>query len=134
MSDANIQEAPVAPPQPHTGQVYGKAHDGKYLKNWNPLMLAADLPEGKIVGVNFLGTRVIVYRGPDGKPVVQSAYCPHVGADLAQGCLVNGAVRCAYHHWQFGPDGQCVDIPDETVIPSAVRIHPYPAGERWGII
>jgi len=135
MSDtAPRQAALVLPTPPHAGQVYGQDHDGTYLKNWNPLMLAADLPEGKIVGRDFLGTRVIVYRGPDGKPVVQSAYCPHVGADLAEGCLINGAVRCAYHHWQFAPDGQCVDIPEETHIPRAIRIYPYPAAERWGII
>ena len=95
---ATPQAALVLPTPTYAGQVYGHDHDGTYLKNWNPLMLAKDLPEGKIVGVDFLGTRVIVYRGPDGKPVVQSAYCPHVGADLAEGCLINGAVRCAYHH------------------------------------
>lgn len=135
MSDIETREAHAAlPPQPQVGQVYGKAHDGTYLKNWNPLMLAEDLPEGKIIGRNFLGTRVIVYRGPDGQPVVQSAYCPHVGADLSEGCLVDGAVRCAYHHWKFGPDGRCVDIPDEAHIPRAVRIYAYPAAERWGLI
>lgn len=134
MSDANVLAAPLAPPPPHNGQVHGKDHDGTYLRNWNPLMLAEDLPEGKIVGVNFLGTRVIVCRGPDGKPVVQSAYCPHVGADLSEGCLIDGAVRCAYHHWRFGLTGDCVEIPGEELIPSAVRIHPYPAAERWGLI
>ncbi|HWL46580.1 MAG TPA: Rieske 2Fe-2S domain-containing protein [Sphingomonadaceae bacterium] len=127
-------EGSYAPPPPRTGGIYGREHDGTYLKNWNPLMLAEDLPEGKIIGRDFLGTRVIVYRGPDGRPVVQSAYCPHVGADLAEGCLVEGAVRCAYHHWRFGPDGDCVEIPGETHIPRAVRIYPYPAAERWGLI
>jgi nitrite reductase/ring-hydroxylating ferredoxin subunit len=124
----------VPPPQKYAGQVYGQEHDGTYLKNWNPLMLADELPAGKIVGKDFLGTRVIVYRDADGKPVVQSAYCPHVGADLAQGCLVNGAVQCAYHHWKFAPDGRCVDIPDEAKIPRSVQIYPYPAVERWGMI
>jgi nitrite reductase/ring-hydroxylating ferredoxin subunit len=128
------EEPVVVPQQKYAGRVYGEQHDGTYLQNWNPLMLAADLPEGKIVRKDFLGTRVIVYRDASGKPVVQSAYCPHVGADLAEGCLVNGNVRCAYHHWQFASDGKCVDIPDETHIPRSVKIYPYPAAERWGII
>ncbi len=135
MPDAEPQEAGQFPPQyKYAGQVYGQDHDGTYLQNWNPLMLAADLPAGKIIRKDFLGTRVIVYRGADGKPVVQSAYCPHVGADLAEGCLVDGAVRCAYHHWKFAPDGQCVEIPDEDHIPRSVQIYPYPAAERWGLI
>ncbi len=124
----------VVPQQKYAGRVYGAQHDGTYLQNWNPLMLAADLTFGKIIRKDFLGTRVIVYRDTNGKPVVQSAYCPHVGADLAEGCLIDGAVRCAYHHWKFGPDGKCVDIPDETHIPRSVKIDPYPAAERWGII
>jgi nitrite reductase/ring-hydroxylating ferredoxin subunit len=125
---------PRLPQSEFAGQVYRQQHDGTYLKNWNPLMLAEDLPAGEIISKDWLGTRVIVYRGTDGKPVVQSAYCPHVGADLSKGCLIDGAVRCAYHHWKFGPDGRCVEIPDETHIPRAVRIFSYPAAERWGLI
>ncbi len=34
----------------HLGREYGREHDGTYLQNWNPLMLAADLLPGKIVG------------------------------------------------------------------------------------
>jgi nitrite reductase/ring-hydroxylating ferredoxin subunit len=116
------------------GREYGREHDGKYLQNWNPLMLAAELRPGVIVGRDFLGTRVIVYRDPEGKPVVQSAYCPHVGADLSQGEIVNGRVRCAYHHWQFAPNGRCVAIPSTNRIPPVARIYNYPAAERWGLI
>ncbi len=131
---SEVDEAVVLPRPAYAGAEYGKDHDGTYLKNWNPLMLADELPEGKIVGKDFLGTRVIVYRGADGKPVVQSAYCPHVGADLSEGCIVNGTVRCAYHHWRFNPDGTCAEIPGEDHIPRAVRIFAYPAAERWGMI
>jgi nitrite reductase/ring-hydroxylating ferredoxin subunit len=116
------------------GREYGREDDGTYLQNWNPLLLAAELPPGKIVGKDFLGTRVIVYRNPDGKPVVQSAYCPHVGADLSLGTLVDGNVRCAYHHWKFAPDGRCLEIPEATRIPPAVCIYNYPAAEAWGLI
>ena len=133
--ESSMQHANIVPPQSkYAGRTYGQEHDGTYLKNWNPLMLADELPEGKIIRKDFLGTRVIVYRDTNGKPVVQSAYCPHVGADLSEGCLVKGTVQCAYHHWKFAPDGKCVDIPDETHIPRSVRIYPYPAAERWGMI
>jgi len=119
---------------PSLGQEYGANHDGAFLKNWNPLMLASELPEGKIVGKDFLGTRVIIYRGTDGQPIVQSAYCPHVGADLSVGELIDGKVRCAYHHWKFAADGQCVQIPGDKHIPRVARIYNYPAAERWGLI
>ena len=117
------------------GREYGRPHDGRYLQNWNPLMLASELEPGKIYGRNFLGTRVILYRDADGAPVVQSAYCPHVGADLSGGELIDGQVRCPYHHWQFAADGRCSRIPSiDTKPPRVARLYNYPAGERWGII
>jgi phenylpropionate dioxygenase-like ring-hydroxylating dioxygenase large terminal subunit len=127
-------DAPQLIERPFRGQVYGEEHDGTYLMNWNPIMLAADLPAGEVVGKEFLGTRVIVYRGPDGAPVVQSAYCPHMGADLACGELVDGQVRCPYHFWKFAADGRCVEIPEEDTIPGVVKIYNYPTAERWGFI
>jgi nitrite reductase/ring-hydroxylating ferredoxin subunit len=135
MADSHVAIEKMATLRASTlGQEYKQPHDGSYLRNWNPLMLARDLPAGQIVGKDFLGTRVIVYRGADGAPVVQSAYCPHVGADLSVGELIDGKVRCAYHHWKFAADGRCVDIPGLDRIPRVARIYNYPAAERWGII
>ncbi len=125
---------PEFPQRPFRGGEYGKEHDGTYLMNWNPIMLAEDLPQGQVIGKDFLGTRVIVYRQEDGTPVVQSAYCPHMGADLSCGEMVGGQVRCPYHFWKFGPDGQCTEIPEEDTIPGVARIYNYPAAERWGFI
>lgn len=136
MSVMNPPEAEhwVEPQRPFAGQVYGRVHDGTYFQNWNPLMLATELESGKIVGKDFLGTRVIIYRDEQGKPVVQSAYCPHVGADLSGGEIVGGEVRCPYHHWKFAKDGRCSEIPGEKHIPGVARIYNYPAAERWGLI
>jgi len=124
----------VPPPPPYVGREYNRDHDGTFLKTWNVLMLAEELPEGKIIGKQWLGTKVIVYRDKNGDPVVQSAYCPHVGADLSIGDLVDGEVRCAYHHWRFATDGRCTYIPTEDHIPRVARIYRYPAAEKWGMI
>lgn len=106
-----------------------------FLRNWNPLMLAADLVSGEIRGIDFLGSRVIVYRDKAGAPVVQTAYCPHLGADLSGGEIIEGEVRCPYHHWRFASDGRCSVIPSINSRPPRVaRIYNYPAAERWGII
>jgi len=108
--------------------------DGNFYQTWYPIHLARELPPGRIVGKEFLGTRIILYRDAAGRPVVQSAYCPHVGADLACGELVDGQVRCAYHHWRFGADGACTDIPTGDRIPPGARLFNYPTAEKWGLI
>ena len=65
---------------------------------------------------------------------MQSAWCPHLGADLALGEIVEGKLRCPYHHWSFDGGGACVKIPTGDKIPSAARIFTYPTKEAWGLV
>jgi nitrite reductase/ring-hydroxylating ferredoxin subunit len=105
-----------------------------FHQSWFPVALAEDLGSGQVIGRDFLGTRVILYRDADGKALVQSAYCPHLGADLSVGQVVSGQIRCAYHHWRFDCSGRCVDIPAGDKIPPGARIGTYPSAEAWGLI
>ena len=65
---------------------------------------------------------------------MQSAFCPHLGADLSLGQIVDGRLRCPYHHWSFDGSGACAHIPTGDKIPSAARIFSYPAAEAWGVV
>jgi len=105
-----------------------------YHQSWFPVALASDVPAGRPLGRDFLGTRVVIYRDATGRAVVQGAYCPHLGADLSVGEVVEGQVRCAYHHWRFDCAGTCVDIPAGDRIPPGARIPTYPSAEAWGLI
>ena len=116
------------------GQWQNDLEDGNFYQTWYPIHLAAELKPGRIVGKEFLGTRIILYRDREGKAVVQSAYCPHVGADLACGELIDGQVRCAYHHWRFAADGKCTDIPSGDKIPPGAKLYNYPTAEKWGLV
>jgi phenylpropionate dioxygenase-like ring-hydroxylating dioxygenase large terminal subunit len=105
-----------------------------YHQSWFPVALASDVPAGRPLGRDFLGTRVVVYRDATGRAVVQGAYCPHLGADLSLGEVIDGQIRCAYHHWRFDCAGTCVDIPAGDRIPPGARIPTYPTAEAWGLI
>jgi phenylpropionate dioxygenase-like ring-hydroxylating dioxygenase large terminal subunit len=88
-----------------------------FPQSWFPVALAGELGSGTVLGVDFLGTRVVAYRTGTGRPVVQSAWCPHLGADLSIGEIVDGQIRCAYHHWRFDDAGVCAHIPTGDKIP-----------------
>lgn len=105
-----------------------------YHRSWYPVCLSSELLSDTPVGRDFLGTRVVGWRDAGGKPVVQSAWCPHIGADLSVGQVVNGRLRCAYHHWSFDRAGACAHIPSGDKIPAGARIFTYPAEERWGLV
>lgn len=121
-----VAEQSVAKPQDETA--------AGFHQSWFPLALADELGCGQVMGRDFLGTRVILYRDAAGKAVVQSAFCPHLGADLSVGQVVEGQIRCAYHHWRFDCAGACVDIPAGDKIPPGARIATYPSAEAWGLI
>ena len=101
---------------------------------WYPVALSQALTAGAPIGRDFLGTRVVAYRDPEGRAVVQAAWCPHLGADLSVGKLCAGRLRCPYHHWSFDSSGACVDIPTGDTIPPSARIFTYPTREAWGLV
>lgn len=105
-----------------------------YFQSWFPVCLAQEVGPESLIGVDIMGTRVIVRRDLQGKIVVQSAWCPHLGADLSQGQCIDGQVRCPYHHWRFDASGACTHIPTGYRIPPAARIFTYPSAEAWGLV
>jgi phenylpropionate dioxygenase-like ring-hydroxylating dioxygenase large terminal subunit len=105
-----------------------------YYQSWFPVCLASEVGRDSLIGVDIMGTRVIVHRDAAGKIVVQSAWCPHLGADLSQGQRIEGQVRCPYHHWRFDASGACTHIPTGDRIPPAARIFTYPSAEAWGLV
>lgn len=105
-----------------------------FHQSWFPVALASEVGVGQALGRDVLGTRVVCYRDAAGRVVVQAAYCPHLGADLSVGQVVDGQIRCAYHHWRFDCAGHCVDIPAGDKIPPGARIATYPSAEAWGLI
>jgi nitrite reductase/ring-hydroxylating ferredoxin subunit len=101
---------------------------------WYPVALCAEVDGAGVIGRDFLGTRVVVYREGGGESVVQEAFCPHLGADLSLGTIVDGNLRCPFHHWCFNAEGRCVSIPTGDRIPPGARIATYPSAQAWGII
>jgi phenylpropionate dioxygenase-like ring-hydroxylating dioxygenase large terminal subunit len=106
----------------------------QFEQTWYALGMSSDLAIGQIIGKDFLGGRVIIDRGANGKASVMSAYCRHLGADLSVGCVIDNDVRCAFHHWQYGDDGKCTRIPVSDKIPAKAKLFKFPTAEKWGLI
>jgi phenylpropionate dioxygenase-like ring-hydroxylating dioxygenase large terminal subunit len=104
-----------------------------YDQSWYPICLASELLPGKIRSVDFMNGRVIAFRDKDGKAHVLSAFCRHLGADLAGGDLYEGTVRCPYHHWRYDSQGQCVATAIDRA-PVAAKLFRFPTHEGLGIV
>ena len=86
--------------------------------------------------VRALGQELVLFRRrSDDRLVALADRCPHRLAKLSGGCVDGDQVRCPYHHWAFGADGTCGDIPSAprgARIPPRARVDSYPVEERYG--
>lgn len=102
---------------------------------WFHLSYSDELAPGEIKSLHYFSRDLVLFRGDDGQPHCFDAYCPHLGAHLGVGgVLVDGTLRCPFHHWRFDTGGKCVDIPYAKRIPPAARVRSYPVIEKNGMI
>jgi nitrite reductase/ring-hydroxylating ferredoxin subunit len=101
---------------------------------WYAVELSSELARGQLKGMDFCDGQIVLYRGEDGIARVTTPYCPHMGANLSVGQVVGNDLQCAFHHWQFGPDGHCTVIPSGDRIPKSANVFSFPVEEKWGLI
>ena len=65
----------------------------------------------KPVSLNRLGTNLAVWRGTDGKVHALEDRCPHRGAKLSQGTILNDTLKCPYHGVEVRCDGVATSVP-----------------------
>ena len=63
--------------------------------------------------VRLLGEDLVLYKDLSGTYGLIERHCPHRRADLAHGIVETCGIRCHYHGWMFGADGQCLEQPFE---------------------
>jgi vanillate O-demethylase monooxygenase subunit len=77
-----------------------------------------------------LGWSVLMYRKLDGSPVAMRNRCPHRSFPLSKGRLDGDNIICGYHGLTFGPNGSCVRVPSQQLIPPAINTPSLPLVER----
>jgi phenylpropionate dioxygenase-like ring-hydroxylating dioxygenase large terminal subunit len=105
---------------------------------WQPVALADEFDQMRPVkAVRLLGEDFVVFRDADGGYGLMDRDCPHRGADLAFGRLEDRGLRCVFHGWLLGRDGQCLETPAEprnSPLCRNVRQRAFPVVEKGGIV
>lgn len=116
---------------------------------WFQIGWSGDVPVGTVKPLRYFGQDLVAFRGENGKLVVMNAHCHHLGAHLGYGGkVVNNAVVCPYHGWQWDGEGCNIHIPyqENTVNKRLVTWHtleqhgciflwhdPTGSAPRWGL-
>ena len=111
-----------------------EGENGVFTESWFALCPSSEVPAGSIVGKEFLDGRVVVFRDTDGVAHVLSAYCCHLGTDLAIGKVVDNCIQCAFHNWQYDSTGQCVKTGWGDRGPRNAQLFKFPTAEKFGLI
>jgi len=105
------------------------------VQGWYWLLPSRKLKRGQVKPVNIIGYEVAVFRGKNGIVAALDAYCPHMGAHLADGKVEENQLRCFFHNWRFNTQGQCTDIPClDKNLPTRIFTKSWHVVESYGLI
>ncbi len=100
--------------------------------HWYVACMPAEIDD-KPLGRMICGERLVLYRGPQGQAVALEDWCPHRGAPLSLGRVVEGRLICGYHGLEMGCEGKAVAMPGQRV-GSFPPVRRFPVEERHGFV
>lgn len=103
-------------------------------EGWYPLCRSSLLSVARARSVTVGQQRLVIFRGQDGRVRALDAFCPHMGADLSNGTVVENDIQCYFHQWRFNERGACVSTRCGKKPSSGARIQSYSVDEKWGHI
>ncbi|MDA8526939.1 Rieske (2Fe-2S) protein [Gammaproteobacteria bacterium] len=105
---------------------------------WYVVEYADELKPGDVKSVRYFAQDQVLFRTTNGEVSMLDAYCPHLGAHLGHGGIVNGeCIECPFHAWRWKADGKIGEIPYAKNIPQKAKdtqIFKYPTVERNNLI
>ena len=86
-----------------------------------------EIAPGRIAARTIVDQPLVLYRTGAGEIVALEDRCCHRFAPLSLGRLEGDDLRCMYHGLKFAPDGRCIEIPGQPLIPRSACVRRYPA-------
>ena len=78
---------------------------------WYPVTKSVQVKTSQPLGTKLLGEKIVLWRDGAGKLRCIEDYCPHRGAPLSYGEIVDGNVGCRYHGVIVNGDGVVESVP-----------------------
>lgn len=104
---------------------------------WFQLAYSDELDVGVTLPLRYFDRDLVLFRTDSGEIALLDAFCPHLGAHLGHGGVVEGEnIRCPFHAWEFDRGGACRKVPYAKRIPVKAKVAAWRCVERnqmiWG--
>ncbi|MDE0253292.1 MAG: Rieske 2Fe-2S domain-containing protein [Rhodospirillaceae bacterium] len=84
-----------------------------YPDGWYRVAASSEIRPGEVRHVRCLGEQIALFRSRiQGRIAAVEAFCPHQGANLADGLVEGEWLQCPFHGWQVDGDGRVRDRSD----------------------
>lgn len=103
---------------------------------WYPLFLSSELGNQPRKFERF-GEVWVGCRLSDGRLLMAADRCPHLGASLSQGEVINDQIQCPFHGFCYDEKGHCTAAPAlgaKHKVPEKLRVKTIPLREIQGWI
>ena len=102
-----------------------------YVRNtWYVAAWSSDIAAEAPHGLTILGQPIVIWRDGSGAVHALEDRCVHRLAPLSLGRCEGANLRCMYHGFLFGPEGNVVSIPGQQDVPAIARVKSYPVIEQ----
>lgn len=104
---------------------------------WFAIARARAVPRRRPLRLTRFGKDLVLWRERAGAIRAAPAACPHRGADLGLGRVVDGELECRYHGFRYAGDGACTRVPcqpPEAPISKALRLAALDVVEAHGLL
>lgn len=104
--------------------------------HYEPEVKGPHFPEDEIGPweVNVCGKSLVLWRDTQGELKCIDNFCRHMGSKLSIGEVNGDNVQCPFHHWEWGADGACKDIPYCDMIPPKAKTDTFEIKEKNGLV
>ncbi len=112
---------------------------GRMLRRyWLPVCTSRQVaqPDCAPLRTRLLGENFVVFRDTSGRIGMLEEYCMHRRASLALARVEDNGIRCLYHGWKFGVDGEIQETPNhcDERFRRAFRAPAFSVREAGGLI
>ena len=104
---------------------------------WYAIAEASEVQRGKVLPLRRMGMELVAWRSKTGQIALMRDLCPHRGAALSGGKVIDDCIECPFHGFQYSADGRAQFIPANgrnAPIPKAFQAQTIPFREEHGMI